>query len=143
MYSEEYEARRSFLDFDPWRRIWQTNIAFPDTDNGMAKLLRVGVIGLGPRWQKRYKPALLAMRHRFRVALLCDAVPQRALREAKLLGCRAVGGPTALVEDDTVEAILLLDPSWYRLWPLEVACRIGKPVLCAELQALQRAGTAR
>ncbi len=102
----------------------------------MAKALHLGVIGLGPRWHKRYKPALLALRDQFRVSLLCDPVPQRALQEAKALGCRAVGGPTALVENLAVEAVLLLDTPWYRLWPMELACRTGKPVLCAA--ALER-----
>src|SRR5262249_17480970 len=33
--------------------------------------------------------------------------------------------------DPAVEAVLLLDPQWYRLWPVESACRQGKPVFCA------------
>jgi predicted dehydrogenase len=35
------------------------------------------------------------------------------------------------MENDAVEAVLLLDTPWYRLWPLELACRAGKPVFCA------------
>src|SRR5438132_5371930 len=105
----------------------------------MSKLLHVGVIGLGKRWQRRYRPALLALRDRFRVSLLSDAVPQRALQEAKLLGCRAVNGPTALVDNDAVEAVLLLDPPWYRLWPLELACRFAKPLFCAAALELDEA----
>src|SRR5262249_25315271 len=27
-------------------------------------------------------------------------------------------------------AVLLLDPQWYRLWPVATACRLGKPVFC-------------
>jgi predicted dehydrogenase len=92
--------------------------------------LRVGVIGLGPRWRQRYLPALAALQSRFRVAAVCDEIEQHAAGEAKRLGCALASGPTELVLNPAVEAILLLDPQWYRLWPLHVACRLGKPVYC-------------
>lgn len=95
----------------------------------MATPLAVGVIGLGRRWQKRYRPALEKLPELFEVRALCDEVHQRALNEAYRLGCAAMAGPTELIESD-VEAILLLDPGWYRLWPLEAAARAGKPVFC-------------
>src|SRR5258707_885141 len=44
----------------------------------MANSLRVGVIGLGRRWQRRYKPALLSLSEQFTLVALCDQVPQRA-----------------------------------------------------------------
>jgi predicted dehydrogenase len=96
--------------------------------------LRVGVIGLGQRWQQRYRPALRALRDRFAVQTVCDQVPQRALAEARRQGCAAAAGPAALLETD-VEAVLLLDAQWFQLWPVERACDLGKPVLCcAELE---------
>ena len=30
-----------------------------------------------------------------------------------------------------MDAVLLLDAQWFRLWPLQGACRMGKPVFCA------------
>ncbi len=96
----------------------------------MGERLRVGVIGLGPRWQKRYKPALRALRKQFELRALCGQVQHRAALEAKRLGCDAVDGPTQLLERDDVEAVLLLDTQWFRLWPVEQACRLGKPVFC-------------
>jgi predicted dehydrogenase len=100
----------------------------------MTKPLHVGVIGLGPLWHKRYKPALAALRGRFQLAALCDQVEHHAALEARRLGCAAAPGPTDLLESEAVEAVLLLDPQWYRLWPLEVACRLRKPVFsCASL----------
>jgi predicted dehydrogenase len=36
-----------------------------------------------------------------------------------------------LLERDDVDAALLLGRQWFGLWPLEHACRVGKPVLCA------------
>lgn len=97
----------------------------------MTKSVRVGVIGLGSRWRRRYLPALLALRDRFRVSAVHGQVEQQALAEARRLGCAAVRGLTPLLESDDVEAVLLLDPQWYGLWPIELACRLGKPVFCA------------
>jgi predicted dehydrogenase len=99
----------------------------------MTNPLRVGVIGLGPLWHKRYKSALLALPQRFQVTSLCDQVAQHAAQEAKRLSCAATG-PTELLESPEVEAVLLLDPQWYRLWPLQTACHLGKPVFtCTSL----------
>jgi predicted dehydrogenase len=94
----------------------------------MTNPLQVGVIGLGPLWHKRYRPALQALPGSFRVVALCDPVEHQAAVEARRLDCRVTSGPTDLLENDEVEAVLLLDPPWYRLWPLHIACRLGKPV---------------
>jgi predicted dehydrogenase len=91
--------------------------------------VRVGVIGLGRRWRQRYRPALRRLRDRFVVQAVCDQVPRLALAEARRRGCAAAAGPAALLETD-VEAVLLLETQWFRLWPVERACELGKPVLC-------------
>ena len=96
----------------------------------MEKILRVGIIGVGRRWQKRYRPALRTLRTALRISSVCDQVQERAAREAKRLGCSAAAGPTQLLERDDVDAVLLLSTQWFRLWPLEHACRLGKPVFC-------------
>lgn len=97
----------------------------------MMKPLRVGVVGLGRRWRKRYKPALLALRKRFQVRALCDAVQHVADQESKLLECEAAAGPTEMLENDTIDALLLLETQWFGLWPVQAACRYRKPVFCA------------
>jgi predicted dehydrogenase len=105
----------------------------------MSNQLRVGVIGLGKRWQRRYRPALRQLQDRFEVRALCDDVYQRAINEAYRLGCDAVAGPTQLLESTDIDAVLLLDPAWYGLWPLEAACRAGKPVFCCPTPDLDEA----
>lgn len=97
----------------------------------MSKLLRVGVIGLGSRWRLRYRPALLHLRDQFAVRAVCDQVRRRAVREARRLGCAAAAGPTTMLEGGDLDALLLCDRQWFGLWPLQVACRAGKPVFCA------------
>jgi len=96
----------------------------------MTKLLRVGVIGLGRRWRQRYRPALLTLSRHFRVTAVCDPIAARAVREARRLRCEAVSGPTELLTSTAVEVVLLADTQWFRLWPLELACKLGKPVFC-------------
>src|SRR5262245_52615930 len=93
----------------------------------MAERLRIGVIGLGRRWRGQYKPALLALRDRFAVRLLTDPCPRRAAVAAHEIGCPVAPGILALLDTD-LDAVLLLGRPWYRLWPLEQACRLGRPV---------------
>lgn len=97
----------------------------------MTKPVRVGVIGLGRRWRKRYKPALLALRKLFRIQALYDSVQYQADQEAKLLDCEAAAGPTQMLESEEIDALLLLDAQWFGWWPVQAACRYRKPVFCA------------
>jgi predicted dehydrogenase len=96
----------------------------------MPPRLRVGILGLGRRWQ-RYRSALLNLHRSLEVRAVCDPLRHRADRLATELGCIAAAGPVELLERTDVEALLLLDRAWYGLWPLELACRAGKPVFCA------------
>jgi predicted dehydrogenase len=92
--------------------------------------VRLGIVGLGRRWQRRYLPALTALNERFSIAGVCDPVKQRAAAEARRLGCPSAAGPNALLERDDVDALLIADHQWFGLWPVEQACRLGKPALC-------------
>jgi predicted dehydrogenase len=95
-----------------------------------SRVLRVGVIGLGRRWRRRYEPALRALRERFRVCAVYDQVQVRAQREARKLGCGAAAGPTGLIEIADPDVLLLADPQWFGLWPVDLACRLKEPVFC-------------
>jgi predicted dehydrogenase len=96
----------------------------------MDKPLQVGVIGLGRRWREHYQPALAALRRQLRPRFVCDPVHARALRAAQQVGAEAVLDPGEMFASE-IDALLLLDPPWYGLWPIEQACRAGKPVFCA------------
>ena len=52
----------------------------------MPNPLRLGVIGLGRRWRRRYRPALQDLADSFTVVGLYDQVQVRAEREAQALG---------------------------------------------------------
>ena len=92
--------------------------------------LRVGIIGLGRRWQRRFEPALRALSDLFEIAAVCDQTPHQAAAEASRLRCPVAAGPSELIERGEVGAVLLLDLGWQRLWPIERAAAAGKPVFC-------------
>lgn len=92
--------------------------------------LRLGVIGLGRSWRRRYRSALQMLPRQFVVTALCDPIWDRAQSEAKQVGGEAVAGPAALFEREDLDAVLFLSGSWQRLWPLELAVRRGLPTLC-------------
>jgi predicted dehydrogenase len=93
----------------------------------MAERLGIGVVGLGRRWATCYRPALAALRDRFAVRAVTDPCPRRAVAAGREMNCHAVPGVLALLDAD-LDAVLLLGRPWYRLWPLEQACRVGRPV---------------
>jgi len=92
--------------------------------------MRVGVIGLGRRWRRRYKPALSALSDLFTIGSVCDEIQGRAAAEARSLGC-LVQGPAALIQRADIDAIVMSDSQWFGLWPVELACTAGKPVFSA------------
>lgn len=93
--------------------------------------LRVGVIGVGRQWRRRYRAAVRAIGKLLQVVGVCDVLRERCEHEAEKLGCLAASGPTQLIETGSLEALLIVDPGWYKLWPIELASRRGLPVFCA------------
>jgi predicted dehydrogenase len=96
----------------------------------MTKPIRVGVIGLGRQWQRRYQTALRGMPTQMVVGALYDQVYQRAEQESRRLSVPAAPSINDLLERDDVDALLLADPQWFGLWPIQLACRFTKPVYC-------------
>jgi predicted dehydrogenase len=96
----------------------------------MAGRIRVGVVGVGRSWHAHYRPALAALQDRFRVVAVADPNLVRADRAARVLKCEAPAAVTDLVRRNDVDAVLAVGSPWYRLWPLEVAVRAGKPIFC-------------
>lgn len=93
--------------------------------------LRVGLVGLGPAWENRHRPALRALSDRFDVKAICDQVAHRAERAAHDFDAHAVDGFRALTRRGDVDAILLLSRQWYGVLPILAACDSDKAVYCA------------
>jgi predicted dehydrogenase len=94
-------------------------------------MLDVGLIGLGPEWEVRYRPALVNLRHRMRVRVIQSAVGGLAEQMATEWRCDPGQGLRAAMERSDVRALLILDTAWYGAVPAEFACRTGKPAFLA------------
>lgn len=104
--------------------------------------LKVGLVGLGPRWNTRHRPALAALSSRFSVRAVCDPVAHRAAQAAEEFGARPIDGFWALASCDDVEAILMLSGRWFGALPLVAACECGKAIYCgASVDLVETAAT--
>ncbi|MEN0109938.1 MAG: Gfo/Idh/MocA family oxidoreductase [Planctomycetota bacterium] len=92
--------------------------------------INLGLVGLGPSWNTRHRPALAALGERFRVRAVCDPVAHRAHQLAGELGARPIDGFRALAAAADVEAILMLSGRWFGPLPILAACDHGKAVYC-------------
>ena len=94
-------------------------------------MLNIGLIGLGPDWETLYVPALRQLSKRLRVTAVYDAVAARGVQAADLLRAWPVSGLRALISRADVKAVLILDPGWHGLTPLEFAIEYEKPAFIA------------
>ena len=92
--------------------------------------LQVGLVGLGPTWNTRHRPALQALASRFNVRAVCDPVAHRAEQVACELGARPIDGFRALASAADIEAILMLSGRWFGALPMLAACDAGKAIYC-------------
>ncbi|MEQ8846877.1 Gfo/Idh/MocA family oxidoreductase [Botrimarina sp.] len=92
--------------------------------------INIGLVGLGPSWQSRHRPAITALADRFCVRAVCDPIAHRAEQTAHELGARPVDGFRALAASPDVEAILMLSGRWFGALPILAACDHGKAVYC-------------
>jgi predicted dehydrogenase len=94
-------------------------------------MLNVGLIGLGPEWEHRYRPALAKLEKRLRVRSLYTPVITHAEQVSAELNSDVAPGLMALLEREDVQALLVLDASWYAGVPAQFACQVGKPAYLA------------
>jgi predicted dehydrogenase len=91
----------------------------------------VGIIGLGPAWESRYRPALERLRDRIAVRGVFDPVACRARKTAEELGTSAAEGIVPLTERRRLRALLLFDPGWSGLHGVRLAASGERPVFVA------------
>jgi predicted dehydrogenase len=96
-------------------------------------MVNLGIIGLGPEWETRYRPALHALRSRVRVCAVYDRVPNRAVTAAAALDAEPAAGLRVLLARPDIRGVLLLDSDWQGVEPLRMAVEAGKPTLLAAL----------
>jgi predicted dehydrogenase len=93
--------------------------------------IRVGLIGLGDQWEKRHRPALLALSDRFDVRAICCEVAERSRMVADEFNAVAIDGFRAMIERSDIDAVLALAPDWVGPLPLIAASEAGKAVYCS------------
>lgn len=90
--------------------------------------LRVGIIGLGDTWERRYRPALLALRESFDVRSVYSPVTLLADKAARRFRADVSHGFQRLVHRSDIDAVLVLATDWLGIQPILAACRAGKAV---------------
>ncbi len=93
--------------------------------------VNLGLIGLGPWWETRYRPALTKLDQRWKVTVVCDDVLARADQAARDLSARAVCGVTAMTARDDVQGLLWLAAGWPGTTISQILRAGTKPVLIA------------
>ena len=93
--------------------------------------VNLGLIGRGPFWERRFRPALAKLEPRLKVVAVYDNVLGRAEQAARETHARVVGGITTLVDRPDVQALLWLDAGWQGSSILRLLCERRKPVLMA------------
>lgn len=83
-------------------------------------MINVGLIGLGPFWEQRYRPVLERFRSRIRICAVYDQVASRAQLVAQDFNIEPVLGISALVGRPDVRAVLLLDNAWQGTEPFRI-----------------------
>lgn len=106
-------------------------------------MVKVGLVGPGPLWESRYRPALERLGAKIGVCAVYDPVAARGEQIAGELKALPVQGMVALSELPSVHAILLIDPGWAGRHALDLLCGAGKPVYIAGTLGADREGLER
>lgn len=93
--------------------------------------VNLGLIGLGPFWESRFRPALTKLSAKLQVVAVYDNVISRAEQAARETNARVVGGVSSLVDRADVQALLLLDAGWQDAAILRLLSDRRKPILLA------------
>lgn len=93
--------------------------------------VNLGLVGIGPFWESRYRPALMKLSAKLKVAVVYDNVTSRAEQAAREMSARAVGGIVAMANRVDVQALLLLDAGWQGSATLRLLSDCRKPILLA------------
>jgi predicted dehydrogenase len=94
-------------------------------------MLQIGLIGLGPEWQHRFRPALERLSKRLQVRSVYATAESQAEQAAAELECDVAPGVVALIEREDVRAVLILETDWRADVPIWIACQLGTPAFLA------------
>ena len=93
--------------------------------------LAIGLIGLGPTWERHYREAVRRLSSKVCVRAVCDAVHVRAAAVASEFHAATYSSPWQLSQRRDIKAWLILDPGWFGIYPAELSVWCGRPTLFA------------
>lgn len=94
-------------------------------------LISLGLVGVGPVWEHRYRSAVRRLSHRLAIRAVHDPVSGRAQAAAHDSGAEVCTGLKQLLDHPALDGLLLLDASWYGVAPAFWACERQRPALIA------------
>lgn len=94
-------------------------------------MINLGLVGLGPVWENRYRPVLEKLRHRVRVRAVYDVIASRAEQAAFEFGAIPYQGVLTLLSQPDLRDILVLDTSWHGNSLLHFIRKTRKPAYIA------------
>ncbi len=94
-------------------------------------MINLGIVGLGPVWESRYRPVLDKLRHRVRVRAVYDPIASRGEQVASEFGAVPYQGVSALLTQSDLRGILVLDTSWHGNALLHFVRKARKPAYIA------------
>jgi len=94
-------------------------------------MINLGIVGLGPVWDSRYRPVLEKLRHRVRVRAVYDTIASRGEQVAAEFGAIPYQGVLTLLSQPDLRGILVLDTSWHGNALLNFVRKSRKPAYIA------------
>lgn len=91
-------------------------------------MVPVGVVGLSPAWEQRYRPAILSLRSRIDIRAIYDPVLSRAEQAAGLFEADVLTGMRVLARRSDIKALLVFDGGWCGRETIRLLCQTGRPL---------------
>ena len=106
-------------------------------DHSRRDRVGIGLIGLGPSWEQRYRETLLRMQNRLTIRQVYDPVEARAKSVASEFTADVALSLSQILCRPGVQGLLVLDPGWLGAGALQRIASCGKQVFLAH-PALQQ-----
>ena len=92
-------------------------------------LISLGLVGVGPAWEQRYRSAVRRLSHRLAIRAVHDPVFGRAQAVAHENNAEVCAGLNQLLDHPALDGLLILDSNWYGVTPGLLACDRQRPAL--------------
>lgn len=82
------------------------------------RTLKLGVLGLGDKWESRYLPILKKSKHRISIAAMSGRPTSKLRKSAEQMGAQYVKSIRRLMQTPDLQGILAFDSGWFGTAPL-------------------------